>query len=485
MRGSVVQRADPVATSISHRYGRNVHPAPAADRPSGNPYRRAWARSRANRRRVEPWADPIRVAIGVATTLVLIPLARPVFLGFLDLGPDRLGEGAEAVLSRLVLAIIGFLTLEMYTALVRGPDRAVLEILPVDGAAIAEAEVGRVGSGRLWIAIVAVALLVPIAREASIALWLMCALVVAGAFVLGLFASAVVHLAAVDAAQSPAWAPLLDALRGANAREQAAFIYAPGVVLAIAGGVGLAAAHGVRVAWDGNPLGLLLIALPVPAAVAFAVAIPGLARRTWAKASPILADIDARYAAFERPEDMRRVYLDWAVRFLPADIGRYALKDLRHGWRARRSWITGAWIAGVLAAFAGWSGDAGAPARSAAAVVVAVFAVAGVSVVLERDEPPFLQVWLPDGGLARRAGRAFALLLWLQGCAWPAIAATAVRHGSGGALRVAEGALAAMVVATIAAIASGSLRERALFVYAPIAAIAAASLGAVFAGGGL
>lgn len=460
-----------------------MNPAPAAARPPGNPYSRAWARSRANRRRVEPWADPARLAIGVATTLALIPLARPVFLGFLDLSPDRLGEGAESVVARVVLAIIAILTLDMYTALVRGPDRTVLEILPVDGAAIARAELARVAWDRAWIGLVAIALLVPIAREASIALWALCAAVVVGAFALGLAASAVVHLAAVDAATSEAWAPLLDALRGHNPREQAAFIYAPGIVLAFAGAIALAATHGIRVVWDGNPAGYALIALPLPAAAAFASMISGLAARTWAKASPVLADIDARYASIERPEDARRVYLEWAVRFLPASVGRYALKDLRHGWRGRRSWITGAWIAGILAAFAGWSGDPGAPARSAAVVVVAVFVVAGVSVVLERDEPPFLRVWLPDGGLSRRAGRAIALILWLQGCAWPAIAAAALRHGSTGALHVAAGAGAAIVVATAAAIACGALRDRAWFVYAPIAAIAAASLGAVFAGG--
>ncbi len=433
---------------------------------------------RAHRRREAPFAAVARGAVFVAVVAVLVPLARPVFFAYLD-DPDATGEGTEAALQRACLLIVGLLAIDLYTALVRGPERIVLETLPVDGWRVALTELLRVAVER-WPLIAGLAVVfAPIAVERSALAWGASVLALGGAFALAIPGAAVVHLASIDAATSPRWAPLLDALRGHNPREQAAFIYAPGVVLAAVGAVVLAAAGGVRAVVDGDPRGWALIAVPWGLAPMVAALVPGLARRTWFAGSAVLADIDARYASIERPEEARAVYLDWTVRWLPVGVGRYALRDLRHAWRTRRGFISGAWIGGALAAFAGWSADPSAPARAAAAVVIVVFGFGAVGAVLESDEPGFLRAWLPSGGREAVLGRAWAEVLWLQACVWPAVAASLVRHGLSGAGLVLGAGLVAVPLATGVALLAGRLGPRAPAVYAPVATVFAGVLAAL------
>lgn len=433
---------------------------------------------RAHRRREAPFAAIARGAVVVGVVAVLVPLARPVFFAFLD-DPAATGEGTEAAVQRAGLLIIGLLAVDMYAALVRGPERLVLETLPVDGARVAMTELARVGSERAPLVLAMAAVFAPVALERSALAWAASLVALAGVYALAIPGAAVVHLSSIDAATSPRWAPLLDALRGANPREQAAFIYAPGVVLAFVGAVALAAAAGVRAVTDGDPRGWAAIAAPWLLAPIAAALVPGLARRTWFAGSAVLADIDARYASLERPEEARAAYLDWTVRWLPAGVARYALRDLRHAWRARRGFISGAWVGGVLAAFAGWSADPSAPARAAAAVVIAVFGFGAIGAVLETDEPGFLRAWLPKGGADAALGRAWAEVLWLQGCLWPAIAASLVRHGPAGGGLVLGSGVAAIALATLLALLARRAGPRATAVYAPVATVCAAVLAAL------
>lgn len=446
-----------------------------------NPYVASWQRRRANQRRAESpglaagrWIAPFLAAA------LLVPFTRPVLMSYLDGPAVHWGEGTEALLDRLVLVVVGVLALDVYTALIRGPDRQVLDLLPVDAARVAAYELRRVAYERLWLVPATAIGIAPIAA-ADPALWALAVAVLAGAFAVGLFVSAAVHLGAVNVATDERWAGLLDLLRGSNPRLQAAFLWAPGVVLLVAGGVSIAAARGVPLLRAGDPAGLAWLLLPWPVAALAAWPIGDLARRTWFLAGAIIADIDARYAALEGRSEGLRVYLDWAVRFLPVTVARYALQDLRHGWRSRRAWLTGAWLAGVVAALVGWAGDDDAPARAAAVVTAAVFVCGTIGVLLERDEPVFLRAWLPDPGPAGALGRAFVLCAWLQACVWPAAIAVAVRHELADAGRVLLVGLAAVGGATLLAVTCGRLRERAVFAYGPAAALAAAGL-AAFAG---
>lgn len=448
-----------------------------------NPYFTAWRRMERHRRAVEPLSTQVlRVVLALVATAAVVPLARPVFFRFLDAEPAQFGEGLEAIVQRLGLLLIGWLALDVYTALVRGPDRAVLDLHPVDGGAVALFEVLRVGWKRLFLIGAGAAVLAPVALAGRPGAWAVAVVSLIGAYTLGLFAAGFVHLLAIEVSEDPGWAPILDLVRGHNPRAQAAFLYAPGVVLAGAGAVVFASARGVRWLVDGDLRGLGLLLVPFALAPWLARTVPGLGRKSWLRASSVLAEIDARYAALERPEDARRVYLDWAVRFLPANVARYALKDLRNGWRARRGFITGAWLGGAAAGLMGWSGAAGAPQNALVAVTGVAFAAAAIGVLLDRDEPEFLVAWLPARGAAAQVARALVVLAWLQGAIWPAVFTAGIRHGSGAAALIAGGGLAATLLATGLALACARWRTGGFMVYVPSAAVASAALAAWVSG---
>jgi hypothetical protein len=443
-----------------------------------NPYIAVDWRQRAHRRAVDGWALRLgRIAVFAVAVGLLVPLVRPVFLGFLDRGAAVLPAGVEAVTIRAGLLLIALLSLDLYTALIRGENRKILDLHPVDEGQVAEAEMVRVGVDRAWLLVAFAVVLAPIAGASPVG-YAAAIAAIFGCYLLGICMSAVVHLLAVDAATSERWAPILDLLRGHNPRAQAAFLYAPGLALAGAGLLAIAAAGGAGRVAGGDALGWLGVAGPLVAAVPCALVAPQTAHGAWFRASTVLADIDARYARHEHPDEARRVYLDWTVRFLPTAIGRYVLKDLRQGWRDRRSWITGAWLLGVGAALIGWSSDAAAPARSAVAVAFAVWLVGAVSVLMEADEPAFLRAWLPPAPLERRLARLVVTIGWLQGCLWPAVAASAVRHGTIGALTVLAVGMSAIAGASALGLVGGVVPRRGLLVYVPVAAVLAAGMAA-------
>ncbi|NCG21955.1 MAG: hypothetical protein GWP91_23305, partial [Rhodobacterales bacterium] len=298
--------------------------------------------------------------------------------------------------------------------------------------------------------------------------------VVVGAIAMGLWASSWIHLQAIIAAESQSWAPLLDAIRGVNPRPQAAFLYAPGLILLVSGVLVQMACTGLELAdagavwgWAG-PLPMLLLSTLGWRAT------PTLAKEAWFRGSLVLAEIDARYASLEDPEEGRRVYLDWSVRFLPDAMGRWALKDLRHGWRARRSWITGAWLVSLAAFAAGWTAAEWGPSRAIDVVLAGAWLCATVGVWMELDEPYFLRVWLPRGGAARHLSRIWVLFLWIQPPAWFAAAAVGIRRGVADGAWVLGVSLGSAVAASVVSWLCGRLGGRGLAAYAPLAAISAA-----------
>ena len=95
-----------------------------------NPYRRAWSLRRRNRARVEgAWAGfAILVPLGSAAGAAW--LARPVFMGFLS-EPDP-WSGAMALALRLGWLCCAAMALRTYSALVRSPERTILDAHPAD-----------------------------------------------------------------------------------------------------------------------------------------------------------------------------------------------------------------------------------------------------------------------------------------------------------------------------------------------------------------
>jgi hypothetical protein len=440
-----------------------------------DPYLSAWWRQRKNRARslsLLAWLRDLLVPIGVAA--LLVPFVRPTFLAFLDRAEETWPELVFGLVMRASLVVVGWLSLDVYTALVRGPTREVLAILPVDPARVARAELVRVATERWWLVPALAVVLSPLGLAAP-GLWAGAVLALAGTFAVSLTTSATGHLLAIWIAESPLFAPLLDALRGNNPRPQAAFLYAPGGVLVALAGVLYAAASAVPGAARGEVLAWAQLLVPWIVAVLAWLPVPRLARATWFRGSIVLSEIDARYASLTDPEEAVRVYLDWVPRWLPRSWQPHALNDLRHGWRSRRTLVMLAWLLALLAVGVGWSQAPEAPWRSTVVAVAAVFLVASNGVMMSADEPPFLRAWLPSGGLEAQGARTVVLALWAAPPLAGAVLAALIRHGGGAALQVLGVGLVALLGALILAGTSSRLRERGMAVYAPVAAVMGAA----------
>ncbi|MCO4746020.1 MAG: hypothetical protein KC912_14590 [Proteobacteria bacterium] len=420
----------------------------------------------------------------VAAGVVVAPLFKPVFLHFIG-RPDPDAAGIFGVVIRLALVVISLFAIDTYGALIRSESRHVLAILPVDPGEVAIEELADVARARSWVPLVAAILLLPIGLDGQWLAWAGAVGVMLGAGATGIAVSGAVHLLAISAAEDPRFAGLLDLVRGSNPREQAAFLWAPGLALALAGVPVVLATEGVRRMALGQPSAAVALLLPLVAAGIAMWRVPGLARRGWFRASAVLADIDARYALVEASEEATAAYLDWMPRFLPTDVARYALKDLRHGWRARRTWISGMWGVGVLAAMASWSADPDAPGRGLAIGILGVWLTASVGVLLERDEPAFLRVWFPPDRVKRGLARSVVLASWLQPAVLVPVVAVSVRHGfAAGGQALALGELA-VCGAVVTAVACTRLKDRGVLVYGPVAAVAGSALAVLATGGGL
>ena len=445
----------------------------------GNPYFAAFVLRRRNRvRQLGVLGVASRSVPVVAAALVLTWLLRPVILGFLDGPQSGWSSGVEGICLRLGLLLVSVNAIAMYTALIRGPERDVLVTLPVNPVAVVRYQVLRVALEKSWVLLLCVTLMSPVAWEASGLLYGLSILGLCSTWTMSLFAAACVHLLAVDLAESPRYRGLLDLIRGSNPREQAAFIYAPGVVLLGMGGMVALMSAGVRQVSSGAWLGLLWLGLPLVFAALLATRLPNLARSSWFKASAVLSDIDARYSSLMAMEDGLRVYMEWVCRALPSALSVYALKDLRYGWRARRPWLSGSWVLGLMGLIAGWTVASEGPSRALVVIIGSLALVGLVAVLAECDEPMFLKVWLPSGGLTRWAARFYVVFCWLQICIWPGVLAVLIRAGFGDAMFVLGMGEGIAVAITSLGLICSRWRARGIVAYSSLAAVASAGLSA-------
>jgi hypothetical protein len=447
-----------------------------------DPYLTAWTRRVRNRARGEGAAGLVRaIVVPLATVAVLVPLVRRLFLGFLDGPASEWPESVAQIVLRAQIVVVGWIALDVYGAVVRGRDRDVLALLPVDAARVVRASLVSIAVARWWLVPGVAMVLAPVATAGAVEVWLAAVVALVAAFAGGLFVSAPVFLLAVFVAEDDRFAPLLDLLRGHNPRAQAAFLYAPGLVLLGVGALLVPSAGAVPFAAT-DPLAALALLLPILPGLLGLWFLPDLARRAWLRASIVVSEIDARYAALADPEEARRVYLDWTVRWLPATVGRWVLADLRHGWRARRTLVTGAWLLGLVAFAVGWTADPAGPTRVTVVVVLATFVVAANGVLLAGDEPRFLALWLPRGaaGVGARLG---VLLAWTAPIALLGGTSSLLRTSlsAGGSVWIVG--LGAAVLAVGLAVVCGRWREQGLAVYVPAAAVCAVALAGVVAVG--
>jgi hypothetical protein len=395
--------------------------------------------------------------------LLALPLLRGNVYGFLDGDDATVVAGIGGVSARIGLALAAGLALASYSEVIRGPDRGVIDLHPLLPGPWLRARTALLARTRAGWLVLGWILLLPLWPRVDVLV--VCAVMVAGAWVAGIGAGLGVNLAAPGLAANPALAGMFDAIRGTNPRLQAALIYAPGVALACSGVATVIASGGVTEWLEGDPVGLAALVVP------FAVGGAGwwLAARNAKAMEPLpslLGEIEAAWAAAESPEEARAVYLEWAARWAPTAIRRDLLKDLRHLWRGLRPWVTGSWGLAAIAALAGWTSDPDGLARvvwvGGAALVVAGF----VGIRLGATDPAWLDLVLPSRG--RVAGRAVAVWLVLQVVVLAGAGALAIRQGRIAASGLGRLEIAAVILAILGAAAGARLRGRGGIVYVPL-----------------
>ncbi|MFT4979353.1 MAG: hypothetical protein ACI8S6_005263 [Myxococcota bacterium] len=426
-----------------------------------NPYREVHARLRQRQGGRWVWLLPL-IAAAAAT-----PPARPVLLAFLDVG--LVPAGVAAITFRVGALVAAAMALHTYSDLIRGPDRPVLDPHPVIAPKLLTAVALRTARQRAYLPAMGAILLSPIAAAGPEGPWVWAGAVavVFGAWLCALGVGFAVHLGAVWSALSPRLSLLLEMIRGANPRMQAALIYSPGFALAVVGVAVYLASAGLAGAMQGWMPGLGFLALPPAVGVLGMLAAWRLSERYYVRTTTILSEIDAAWAGLEDAEEAGRVYLDWLATGRPE-----LLRALRQGWRTRRLWALGAWGLGAVAVFAGWSEDPSAPAQVLLVAGGGGLLIAAVPTQLAAGDPPWL-----DTALNVRSGRVFVArlgvaFLYAQGVLLPPAAALLIRQGAwnaGRTLGVLE--VAVLCGAALAALAAQRLRGRGLWLYGPAATL--------------
>ena len=164
-----------------------------------NPYLIAWKRRKRNRRAEEGAFRSLFAFLPLVATFLAAPLLQDVFLHFLS-NPDQIDTGSMGFAMRLGWFCCGVMALRSYTALVRGPERAVLDPHPGNPQQLLRYLTVRCAFENLILLCCSVAMLWPLAWAGHLEQALVASLVVATGWVLGLLIGFPVHLAAVWAA---------------------------------------------------------------------------------------------------------------------------------------------------------------------------------------------------------------------------------------------------------------------------------------------
>jgi hypothetical protein len=310
----------------------------------------------------------------------------------------------DALVLRVTLLLVAALALASFDALVRSPDAAMLETLPVDGRAWFTAAYPRVALDHAAWPLAAMALLAAPAPSAWT--WGLGCAVVAGAFVAALGLGAAVNLGAAGVARAPGWQPLLDAVRGSNPRVQAALLWAPGVAVAGAGLLVIVACAGLAEGLSATPSSWSAPAILVPlAGGGLGLWAATRSARDLPRAAAVLGEIDAAYALADAAAEPHRVYGERLADRLGGRLGSELRRELRHAWRAHRPWVHGAWGLGFLAAWVAW-------VRGPSWVMTGLVGLALAAIIGARmrgTDPVLADVLLPRAG--RRRARLLAIAL--------------------------------------------------------------------------
>jgi hypothetical protein len=404
--------------------------------------------------------------VPVVAVSAAVPLVSDIWFGFLPregaVPVEAYADALAAVVARLGNLVAAAVVLASYTALVRGPDRAVLDVHPVRPKALVWAIARSTSKAQMYLLAMAAVLLLPVALAGA---WLAyCAALglVVCAWLGALGVGFLVNLGAVWSAYSPAWAAALDALRGDNPPMQAALIYAPGVALLLIGSGVEFAAIGLAAGLKGWLPGFAWIGIPVALGAGAWAFVGPLAQRFYVRASLLLAEVDGAWAHAEEAEHASDVYLQrWAS-------GRpEVLRALRNGWRAHRIYVTGVWALGLAVIVFVWSEPASGAFWGAGAVVW----VTSVASRMPAGDPRWL-----DRALGVLLGlfvvaRACVAFAYAMGIVGPVGLAMIWRHGSTGAA-VAFGLLGLAIAGALSgAMAARLWRNQAVWAYLAFALV--------------
>ena len=307
------------------------------DMPTGNPYRKAH---QITRRRQGPSWSAILTLVGA---LLAAPLAKPTLLYFADFGVNP--AGVEQLALRLGAVLIAIMALQTYTDIVRSPERSIISLHPVLPRPFLMAVALRTLRQSVIWPIAFAAIISPL-LWIDVRSWGWLVLFLLSSWIGGLGVGYAVNLGSIWVARNERAHTLLDAIRGSNPREQAAFIYAPGFALAVLG-LGLAlASGGVRAILEGRTEFGVLVGLPfVFGLIGFWLA-RHLVQQELVRGVMILAEVDARWKQVSDDEQMElAVYLEWVAKDR-AEL----LRALRQGWRNHRLFPNLGWVCGVLSA---------------------------------------------------------------------------------------------------------------------------------------
>lgn len=391
--------------------------------------------------------------------LIVVPLAQPL------LAQVEGAAAVEALTTRLAWLVAGWMVLHAYDLIVRGADRPILDLHPIQPVALLEALVGRALLGRLWLPLGVALATSPLALTEGPAVWGGLVAVVLSAYVGGVGAGFAVSLGGVWAAYSPRLAGLLALLAGSAPKMQTSLIYAPGAGLFVVGAATALAASGVRAALLGWSAGWLWLGMPAALGVAGLVLARRLAPAWYVRATALLTEIDTAHAGAVSAEEARAVYLDWLARGWPE-----LLRALRQGWRARRLWVTGAWGLGGIGALGAW-GEAG-PTTAMTWGSAAVLLYGLLPGRLAAGDPPWLDLALGVRPAEVAAARAAASAAYGLGVVLPIGLALLLRHGLASALPVVGGLGGALILGVgLGAGLSSRLGSRAQVAYAPLGLI--------------
>ncbi len=420
-----------------------------------NPYLSVHRRMR--RHQPFPWMRLVPVLAATAA----IPLVSAELFWFLaaaesGVEPKQWVPGLTVIASRFANLVAAVVILHGYADLVRGPDRAILDVHPVQPRPLVAAIARHTAASRFYVPVMASVIFLPVGMSAS---WLaytgVCGLLF-GAWMAGLGVGFMVHLGAVWAAYSPALSGLLDAVRGQNPKMQAALIYAPGVALLLVGLSVEFGAIGLEAALLGWAPGWLWLSIPVVVGAGAWAVVGTLADRFYVRASLLLAEVEGAWGQHDEEEQAGTVYLQRLATGRP-----HLLRALRNGWRSQRLYATGGWLLGIVVAAMSWS-DLGFGLMWGAGSVVLV---AAVGVRMSESDPLWLDEALGVSSVAVGISRATVAALYTVGVLVPLGFVLWLQHGGSGFQMFAGLVALSFVVAVLSAASALIWRQRGIWAY--------------------